>query len=235
MPHPLSALPLAVAAVLSLSLAAARADDVPAHLTVTGEGRVDAAPDMAIVTLGVQTQAETAAGALAANSERLAAVIERLRAGGIEPRDLQTSGLNLGPRYEYRDNRAPRLVGYEASNQLVVRVRALDRVGAILDAAVADGANTLGGLSFTLADPQPVRDGALAAAVGEARRKAAIIAEAAGITLGPIVSISEQVAYSGPQPMPRLAMADAAEAAVPVEAGELRYAATVTLVYRIAD
>jgi uncharacterized protein YggE len=226
-------LPLAVVlAAVPLGLGAETRESP--RITVTGEGRAEAVPDLAVVTIGVTTGADTAAAALAENSARLTAVLDRLRAAGVADRDLQTSGLSLGPRYDYGDNRPPRIVGYEATNNLAVRVRALDRLGAILDAAVADGANTLGGLAFSLSDPQGARDAALAAAVAEARRKAAIIAEAAGVRLGPVLSISEQVAYQGPQPMPRLAMAEAAPA-VPVAAGEVGYAATVTIVYGIDD
>jgi uncharacterized protein YggE len=226
-------LPLALALAVMPHALAAETREAP-RITVTGEGRAEAVPDLAVITLGVTTQGATAAAALADNSTRLAAVLARLRAAGVADRDLQTSGLSLGPRYDYGNNRPPRLVGYEATNQLAVRVRALDALGTILDAAVTDGANTLGGLAFSLADPQAARDAALAAAVAEARRKAAIVAEAAGVTLGPVLSISEQVAYAGPQPMPRMAMADSA-AAVPVAAGEVGYAATVTIVYGIAD
>lgn len=226
-------LPLAVAlAALPLALAAETGERP--RITVTGEGRAEAVPDLAVITIGVTTHADTAAAALAENSARLSAVLDRLRAAGVADRDLQTSGLSLGPRYDYGNNHPPRLEGYEATNQLAVRVRALDTLGAILDAAVTDGANTLGGLAFSLADPQGARDAALAAAVAEARRKAAIIAEAAGVRLGPVLSISEQVAFAGPQPMPRIAMAEAAPA-VPVAAGEVGYAATVTIVYGIAD
>lgn len=234
MSHPdFRSLPLALV-LASLPLALAAETREPPRITVTGEGRAEAVPDLAVITIGVTTQADTAAAALAENSTRLSAVLDRLRAAGVADRDLQTSGLSLGPRYDYGGDRPPRLLGYEATNQLAVRVRALDALGAILDAAVADGANTLGGLSFSLADPQGARDAALAAAVAEARRKAAIIAEAAGVRLGPVLSISEQVAYAGPQPMPRMAMADAAPA-VPVAAGEVGYAATVTIVYGIAE
>jgi uncharacterized protein YggE len=233
---PLAALPLAalllavpVAAVL---LAPAAQAETPRHLTVTGEGRIEVTPDMALVTIGVRTQAKTAQAALAANSERMAAVLAQLRAAGIAPRDLQTGSLSLGPRYEYHDNRAPRLVGFEASNEVTARVRALDSLGAVLDAAVADGANVLGGLTFTLADPGPARDAALAGAVREARRKAEIMAGAAGVALGPVVSIAEAGGFAPPLPMPRMAME---AAAVPIEAGEIAYAASVTVVWALAD
>lgn len=233
MNRPLATVPLAALLAAALAAPVALAEEAP-RLTVTGQGRIEVAPDMAVVMIGVRTQAETARAAMSANSQRMAAVLARLREAGIEPRDLQTGGLNLGPRYDYRDNRTPRLLGFEATNQVTVRVRALDTVGAVLDTAVQDGANSLGGLSFTLADPGPVRDAALAAAVREARRKAEIMAEAAGVALGRIVSITEAGGFDGPQPMPRMAMAEAAPA-VPVEAGEIGYSASVTIVWALGD
>ena len=141
-----------------VTLPALAAETPPATISVTGEGQVEAAPDMATVAVGVQTDADTAAAAMAENSAKLAAVIERLKAAGIEPRDIQTSGLSLAPRYDYgqQDGTPPRLVGYSASNMVTVRVRALDTVGGVLDGVVADGANTLNGLSFGLADDRPL-------------------------------------------------------------------------------
>lgn len=214
------------------------AETPPATISVTGEGRIEAAPDMATVSLGVQTDADTAATAMAENSERLAAVIERLKAAGIEPRDIQTSGLSLGPRYDYsqQDGTAPKLVGYSASNMVTVRVRALDTVGGVLDGVVADGANTLNGLSFGLAEDRPLMDEARREAVADAAAKAALYAEAAGVKLGRVITIAEAGGYAPPMPMPMAMEAGFAKAAdVPVAPGELTVSASVSMVYEIAE
>ena len=164
----------------------------PATLTVTGEGRVAQAPDMASVSLGVTTEGKTAAEALAANSTALAAVMARLTQAGIAPGDLQTSGLSLNPNWQNDSSTGgSRISGYIASNMLTVRVRALDGLGNVLDAAVKDGANTLNGVNFGLADPSPVEAEARKRAVADAKARAAVLAEAAGVTLGPIVTITE--------------------------------------------
>ncbi|MDO9527058.1 MAG: SIMPL domain-containing protein [Gemmobacter sp.] len=224
---------MALAIGLSVAALPARADsDTRSKMTVTGEGRVDSAPDMAVITLGVATEAQTAAAALSENSTRLAAVLDRLRASGIADRDLQTSGLNLGPQMEYAEGRAPRIIGYAASNNLTVRVRDLSALGGVLDTAVSDGANTFNGLTFGLSDPMPALDGARTAAVADARRKAQMIADAAGVRLGDVIDISESVNSGGPAPMFRdskLAMAES----VPVAGGEVSHSVNVSITWEL--
>lgn len=227
---------LSLFATVLLLAGPAVAADMPATISVTGEGRIEAAPDMATISLGVTTEAATAGAAMATNSDGVRAVIERLKAAGIEDRDVQTSGLSLGPRYDYgrSDGAPPTIVGYTASNMVTVRVRALDRLGSVLDGVVSDGANTLNGLSFGIAEDGEVIDEARRRAVAEARRKAELYADAAGVALGRVISISEPGGYSPPMPM---AMAEASFAKggdVPVAPGEVSFAATVTMVYEIA-
>lgn len=224
-----------LAAVLAAQLVAVPvlADAPTPRITTTGEGRVDTAPDMATVTLGVQTQGATAAEALAANSAQLAAVIERLKQAGIADRDMQTSGLNLGPQMDYsRDGQPPRVLGYEVSNLLTVRVRDLALVGGILDQAVSDGANTFHGLSFGLADPVAAMDEARLKAVAEARRKAEMMAGAAGVSLGAVIEMTEEGGGNEMRPMYRMAVADAA--GVPVQGGEVSYTVSVSVTWALA-
>ena len=206
----------------------AQADDT-ARITVTGEGRVDAVPDMATLSIGVTTQAETAGAALTANSRQLSQVLARLRDAGIAVRDLQTSGLSMQPNWDYSNNAAPRITGYVSTNMLTVRVRALETLGGVLDAAVRDGANTFNGLGFALADPAMALDEARRRAVADARHKAALLTEAAGMTLGPVLSISE----GGGQPAPMYRMEAVVADAVPVAEGEVTLSAQVSIVYAI--
>lgn len=222
-----------VGLLAALMLAApVMAETPPARITISGEGRVDAAPDMAVLTLGVQSQGDTAAAALAENSARLARVLARLKAEGIAERDLQTSGLSLGPRYDYGQNgQAPRLIGYEASNMLTVRVRDLAVLGKILDKAVGDGADTLNGLSFALSDPAAALDKARVQAVADARRKAVMMAEAAGARLGAVLEMSEHQSGPDPRPMYRAAPMAAEAAPVPVEGGEVSLSVTVSVTW----
>ena len=216
---------------LGLAAAAMAAETSPA-ITVTGRGEVAAAPDMATITLGVTSQAKTAGEAMDETSAAVAAILKALEAAGIAPRDMQTSDLSLDPVWSSRasNGAAPRIEGFTARNTLRVRVRDLDRLGGVLDDVLEVGANTFRGLSFGLQEPGPLTDQARTAAVADAQRKAALIAGAAGVTLGPVLSISESGGVS-PQPV----MMEAARAAVPVAAGEVSLSATVTMVFALGE
>jgi uncharacterized protein YggE len=226
----LSALILSTALVLP---AAANAEgDVTRSISVTGTGMVESAPDMATLMIGVTTQGTSAAEALAENSKATEAVIARLTASGVEARDMQTSNLSINPNWTGYDSSTPTISGYVASNMLTVRVRALETTGAILDAAVADGANTLNGMTFGLADPEPAYNESRKEAVADARAKAELLAEAAGVKLGPVLSISDAGAMTDPAPMYRDAVA---ASPVPVQGGELGLVANVSVTWQIAE
>lgn len=204
----------------------------PATITVTGEGVVTAAPDLATVSLGVTTQGDTAAAAMAANTEALTAVLERVKAAGVEDRDIQTSTLNLNPNWSNSDGSSmPVIQGYVASNILSIRVRDLAKLGGVLDAAITDGANTLNGITFGLAEPDPAMDEARKEAVAKARARAELLVTAAGASLGKIVSINE-AGMSQPMPMYRMEAA-MADAPVPVAGGEVGVTANVTITWEI--
>ena len=215
------------------TLAGAAMADETARISVSGEGRSEARPDMATITIGVSTQAETARAALDENTARLGKVLEQLKASGIADRDLQTSGLNLGPMMDYSTDRKPRVVGYQVSNQLTVRVRALETLGGVLDQTVSDGANEFRGLTFDLSEPGPAMDAARVAAVKDARRKAEMMAEAAGVKLGKVMSIREQVVHAAPIMYARSAPMLADSAPVPVAEGEVSYSVTVEMEWQI--
>jgi uncharacterized protein YggE len=224
---------LAMTAALALPMAAPALAQDAAIVTVTGEATVEATPDSATISLGVTTDGATAAEAMAANSAAVQAVIDRLKLTGIEDRDLQTSNLSLNPNWVgYDSGQTPTISGYIASNMLTVRVRALDSLGAVLDAVIADGANTLNGLTFEVAQPRPVLDEARKQAVADAMARATILAEAAGGSLGKVISITENAGYGAPVPMFR---SDAAASPVPVAGGQIGLMASVTVTYEIAE
>lgn len=215
---------------------AAAQDDPPGPglITVTGEATLPTAPDMATVSLGVTAQGKTAAEALSTNTAALQAVMTRLAEAGVAPRDIQTSDLSLSPNWEMDEaSGANTITGYVASNMISLQVRDLAGLGGVLDAVVADGANTLNGISFGLQDPKPVMTAARKAAVEDARDRAETLAAAAGVRLGRVLSLSEGGGYQPPQPMFRLERA-APQDAVPVSGGEIGFSSSVTLVYEIA-
>lgn len=206
-------------------------------LVLDGLGEVSAAPDQATITMGVVTQGDTAAEALAENTERLSAVFGVLDSAGIDGRDRQTSGLSINPIWERQrgDNPPPpKIVGYTVSNNVSVRVRELDNLGAVLDAVVRDGANNFQGLSFGVEDAQPLQDEAREAAVADALRKAELYAQALGVELGAIRSISE---IGSVQPMmirAEAARAFASDASpVPIAEGEVTFRSNVSITWEL--
>lgn len=223
----------AFAVALALGLTAplaAFADSAPRTITVTGEGLAARAPDRATVTIGVREDAASAAEALRQMSAGLGPVLDHLAEIGVAATDMQTSGLGLDARYVYPEGEEPRLVGYAANSTLTVRLRDMEQVGAVLDAVVQEGANRVAGISFGLADPASARDEARRAAVADARARAGLYAEAAGVALGEVLTISES-GGSGPGVPMAAVMRDSA--AVPVAGGEVEMTARVTVVFAI--
>ena len=141
----------------------AQGDTANAHtITVAGEGEASATPDVAYVTVGVQTQGATAASVVAENSRRMSAVLDAMRARGLGARDLQTSGLSVSPQFD----RSQEITGYQATNSVTVTVNEVERAGELLDAALAAGANRIGGLRFGIRDTAVLHQRALADSVG---------------------------------------------------------------------
>ncbi|WP_082358886.1 SIMPL domain-containing protein [Bosea sp. AAP35] len=230
---------LICAAAVSAPAMAQQAPAQPSpRISVTGEGEVSVAPDMAILNLSVLREAETAREAVAAGSEAMKQVLAALKAAGIAERDLQTAGLSLQPRYTQpgpqAKPQAPKISGYSASQGLTVRIRDLAAVGAILDKTIALGVNQGGDISFVNDDMKPSLTEARKRAVADATQRARTLAEAAGVTLGRILSIEEQSLRPGPVPMGKMMRAAAAESFVPVERGENNYRVSVDLVFEIA-
>ena len=194
-------------------------------LVVTGTGEARATPDVAMTSFTAMRE-----------------VTSGMRALGVADRDLQTSGFSINPQYRYDNQndgtqKPPEIVAYEVRNSLTVRVRDIGKLGEILDRAVTLGVNQGGEISFDVAEPQAARNAARQEAVSDAMATAKVLAEAAGVTLGPVREISESGSQMPPQPMGRSMKMMAAEAApsVPVETGENNFNASVRMVFSIAD
>ena len=225
-------------ALLAAPLAVA--EDPPPRILVTGEGSAQLAPDMAVLVLTVTREGKSARGALDANSEAMGRVIAVMQQEGIAGRDLQTSNLSIPPRYSRPPRgadgqmEAPRIEGYTVRNSLTVRVRDIDKVGAILDKSVDLGVNEGGSILFTNDDPSAAISKARGEAVREATARARTLAEAAGVKLGRILEISEQARRPHPMPVARAEMAMARDAdAVPVATGENSYTVMVDMAFAI--
>ncbi|MGG7519079.1 SIMPL domain-containing protein [Allorhizobium undicola] len=208
-------------------------------LNVVGEGQVSVAPDMAIVQLGVVSEGKSADEALAANSRSMAKVLQALKDGGLAERDLQTSGFQIMPLYRQdqpdKPPQAPSIEGYSVSNGLTVRVRDLQKLGGVIDRSVKLGVNQGGSVEFTNDKPDEALDRARKAAVEDAMRRARILAEAAGVKLGPAISIQESGTNPVAAPMAmKAAMRNAAAEAVPIAAGENSYRVTVSMAFSLS-
>jgi uncharacterized protein len=191
----------------------------PARIIVSGEGSVTVAPDYAEITSGVTTQAKTAKEATAANSKAMAALDTALQNAGIAANDVQTFRFSVAPVYAPpQPNSAPKLVAYSVSNQVGIKVRQIDKVGEVLDSLIAAGATDAGSVQFLHSDMSKVLDQARQAAMADARRKAELYAQAAGLTLGGVAWISDLPPAAGP--VPYAAARSFASAAVPISPGE---------------
>lgn len=226
-------------------------------LVVSGEGQSRRVPDVAIFSAGVVTQGKTGGDALSANATRMDEVVRALQRAGIAERDIQTSALSLQPQYSNPEQeaqlrarmarepyvapvqpQAPRIIGYEARNNVQVRVRKLREMGRIIDTLVTAGANQVDGPSFTLDEPKAALDEARTEAVQEARSRAELYARAAGLRVARILSISEGGGYFPVQPVVmtgRMAGAPPPPPLPPspVAPGELTLGATVSVQFAL--
>lgn len=202
-------------------------------ITATGVGVVSGTPDVLTVQLGVQTQAKTASDALADNNKRAADLIATLSAQGVDKKDVSTSELSIYPSY---NSNGTTITGYQVSNLVTAVLRDVDKAGSVIDAAAkaAGDAIRLNQVGFSFADDSELRAQARATAVKNALAQAKQMADAAGVSLGPVLSISENASMNSPQPMYALADAAAgAREAMPVVSGEQQLAVSVQVIVGI--
>lgn len=205
-------------------------------LAVSAQAEVRRAPDLATVSAGVVTEAADANAAMRANAERMQQVVDAIRKAGIEPRDVQTGAITLNPQYRYAENAPPSITGYQASNTVNVTVRDLARLGKILDALVATGANQIHGPTFEIADREPVLDEARRKALEQARARADMYAQSLGMRVRRIVTISEGARIDLPPPMPMASLRmEKAVADTPVAPGENVLAAHLDVVFELGQ
>jgi len=227
------------AAILALFMAVCTAGPLWAKdglrlITVTGEGIVSTVPDMATIDLGVTHQAKEASVAMAATADAAARILLRLTDLGVASEDMQTSSITLNPVWSNRSSsvsRDARITGFVASESVMVRLRDLDQVGRIMDAVISDGANNFKGLRFSVQDPDPLMNLARQKAVADAIAKAQLLTAAAGVSLGPVQSVTEQ---GGARPV-MMEMSAARAVGMPIAAGEVSINAAVSMVFSIGD
>ena len=230
--------------VLPLLAASILATPAAAEVQVTAGGpiveltvneNVEAEPDLVTVSAGVTTQARTAVEAMAANATQMTAVIDRIKQLGIAERDIQTTGITLGAMYDYNQQTQRQVFrGYQASNRVSVKLRAIDRTGEVLDSRVAAGATDLSGPDWSIDDDTAARAQARRQAMETARAQALEYARAAGFSDIRLLEVSETIAPQPPMPYLRnVARAEVAQAASPVQPGLVQAGVTVRVTYEM--
>ncbi len=198
---------------------------------------VDSAPDKATISTGVETRALTAKAAMAQNATKIDALVAALIKGGIERRDIQTSGINLSPQYDYaqrKEGEGPRFIGYQATNMLTVTVRKLDKAGELVDAMVTAGATNINGPAFGITDTSKLETQARTRAVATAQTRANFYAQAAGYKNARLLAISETGDVSVPVPIyAAREMAMASAPATKIEPGQLSTSITLNFRYML--
>ncbi len=203
-------------------------------LSVSAEAKATRVPDVATMSTGVVTQAADANGALRANAEEMNKVMSAVKAAGIAERDVQTSGISIYPQYRYAENKPPVITGYQASNTVNLKVRDIAKLGKVLDALVASGANQVNGPNFEIDQPEEAYDEARRNALAKAQARAEMYAKTLGLRVRRIVSIDEGTGYQPPV-MLRMAAKTMAMDAVesPVSPGESTLSANLNVVFEL--
>jgi uncharacterized protein YggE len=220
-----------IAAAAPAPVSAQAAERIEKLLTVTGEGTVAAAPDSAVIRLGVSSQGKTARAASDANAREMTVVLAAIKESGVADRDIQTTALSLQPQYDPNKTGAARLIGFQANNQVTVKIRDVARLPSVLDRAIAGGANEMSGVEFIVSEQGTLLDKARIEAIADARRKAELYAAAAGMKVGRVMAISEE----GSAPPQRAFQALRAGAATPLAPGEQTLRAVVTVSYELTS
>jgi len=202
-------------------------------LSVSASAEATRVPDVASLSTGVVTQAADANAALKANSAQMSKVVAAIRAAGIAERDIQTSGININPQYRYAENQPPAITGYQASNTVNIKVRDIAKLGEVLDALVASGANQVNGPSFEIDQPEAAYDEARQAALKKAQARAEMYAKSLGLRVRRIVSISEGGGFRPPVPMMKAMAMDARMESAPVAPGETTLGANLDVVFEL--
>lgn len=205
-------------------------------IAIGGEGKVTAVPDIAQISLGVQTEKANVADAQKENTEKMNKIIEELKKLGVDKKDIQTQSYNIYPQYDWSTNRQI-LRGYQVSQNVSVKIRDLEKVGSVLEKSATLGANQVGSLSFTIDEPEKLRQEAREKALANAKEKAAALAKVAEVKLGKLVSFSESSISPTPYPLYKsmdMAVGMAESAPAPqIEAGSQDIVVDVNVVYEV--
>lgn len=206
------------------------------QITVSGEGKVYAKPDIAIINLGVSTTATTVASATSINTEKMNAVIKAIKDLGIDEKDIQTVNYNLAPLYNYIEKAGRIFQGYTLSQNIEVKIRDFTKIGSVLSGGTDNGANLAGDLQFSIDNPEQLKEQARAKAIAQAKANAQNLTKESGIKLGKLINIYENynpyLSYSSVKGMGGAAM-DSATPAPVIQPGQQEIVVTINLTYQV--
>jgi len=208
----------------------------PQEISVSGQGKIYAKPDVAVLVLGVESKGAKISDIVKDNTAKMNKIINDVKNLGVEEKDIQTTQYSITPEYNWTERAGRIFIGYVLNQQITLKIRDFEKIGSILDKATADGANTIGDLQFTIDDPEQVRAQARAKAIEQAKEKAKTLASQSGLRIVKLLNVSEGY-VSTPQPMYEKAMGAGVvslPSAVPeIQPGQMEIDSTVTLTYRV--
>ncbi len=228
--------PVAVPSGMASPLVLQQGGTQQSGIWVSGVGEVTATPDIAVLSLGVESKVGTVAEANRQAAEAMNAVVNSLKANGVKESDIRTQYFNISPEYQYKQNESPIIIGYRVSNNVQAKIRTIDKTGVIIDEVVKAGGNLtrIQSISFSVDNPTPLLAQARQKAMEDANAKAKVLAAGGGVTLGRPTYISESGGYQTPQPVTAMrAMAAEAAAPTPISPGETQVQVSVQVVYAI--
>ncbi|MBI1258848.1 MAG: DUF541 domain-containing protein [Chloroflexi bacterium] len=232
---------LALTAALMMVIPAAAQDTTtpaPGTISVSGEGIVYAAPDVAYLEIGVQTVDPDLSKAFAQTGDKITGVLNALKQLGIDAKDIQTSGVNVAPQNQYDNNgNMTGVSSYTVSNTVEVTIRKVDQVEAVLTSTIAAGANSINSLSFGIQDTSALEQQARTQAVAQAKDRAQQLATALGVTVGKPITVTE-VPQTVPVPVyarMNVAAAPLASSSQPVSQGQLSVTVDVQITFSIGS
>lgn len=207
----------------------------PQEISVSGQGKVYAKPDVAVLVLGVEDKGTKISDIVKNNTSKMNKLIKDVKDLGVDEKDIQTTRYTITPEYNWTESEGRIFVGYSLTQQITVKVRDFEKIGSILDKATTDGANAVDDLQFTIDEPESVKAEARQKAIEEAKTKATTLAKQAGLKIVKLINISEG-SSDYPQPLyakgAGLAM-ESVSAAPDIQAGQMEIDSTVTLTYRV--
>lgn len=207
------------------------------QISVSGEGKVFAKPDVALVSFGVTTQGRTTAEAIKDNTEKMNAIIQAVKDLGVEEKDIQSTNYNLYPQYNYTEISGRKFEGYTLDQNIQVKIRDFSKTGDVLSKATEKGANVVGSLQFTIDNPEQLRQEARAKAIEQAKENAQNLAKVSGIKLGKLINVYENY---NPSPMlfkdVAIGMGGASPESAPaptIQPGQQEINVTINLTYQV--